>query len=36
MRSRIKMFPHIDLETQTVGIFGKIVKREAASRRRQY
>lgn len=28
----LKMFPHIDLETQKVGIFGKVVKPEAALR----
>ena len=28
----LKMFPHIDLETQKVGIFGKIVKPDAALR----
>jgi len=26
----LKMFPHIDLETQKVGVFGKIVKPETA------
>lgn len=28
----LKMFPHIDLEAQKVGIFGKVVKPEAALR----
>ncbi len=28
----LRMFPHIDLTTQQVGIFGKIVKTEAALR----
>ena len=28
----LRMFPHIDLGTQKVGIFGKIVKTEAALR----
>lgn len=28
----LRMFPHIDLTTQKVGIFGKIVKSEAALR----
>ena len=28
----LKMFPHIDLETQKVGVFGKIVKPEAVLR----
>ena len=28
----LRMFPHIDLATQKVGIFGKIVKSEAALR----
>ena len=28
----LKMFPHIDLETQKVGVFGKIVKLETALR----
>ncbi|WP_305074349.1 RnfH family protein [Propionivibrio sp.] len=28
----LRMFPHIDLSTQKVGIFGKIVKAEAALR----
>ena len=28
----LRMFPHIDLTTQKVGIFGKIVKAEAALR----
>ena len=28
----LRMFPHIDLTTQKVGIFGKIVKTEAALR----
>ena len=28
----LKMFPHIDLATQKVGVFGKIVKPEAALR----
>ena len=28
----LKMFPHIDLEAQKVGIFGKIVKLEGALR----
>lgn len=28
----LRMFPHIDLTTQKVGIFGKIVKRDAALR----
>ena len=28
----IKMFPHIDLTVQKVGIFGKVVKPEAALR----
>ena len=28
----LKMFPHIDLATQKVGIFGKVVKPEAALR----
>ena len=26
------MFPHIDLETQKVGVFGKLVKLDAALR----
>jgi putative ubiquitin-RnfH superfamily antitoxin RatB of RatAB toxin-antitoxin module len=26
----LKMFPHIDLEAQKVGVFGKLVKLEAA------
>ncbi|OHC71062.1 MAG: RnfH family protein [Rhodocyclales bacterium GWA2_65_20] len=28
----LKMFPHIDLATQKVGVFGKLVKPEAALR----
>ena len=28
----LKMFPHIDLDTQKVGVFGKIVKLETALR----
>jgi len=28
----LKMFPHIDLETQKVGIFGKVVKPDAGLR----
>ena len=28
----LKMFPHIDLETQKVGVFGKIVKPDAPLR----
>jgi hypothetical protein len=28
----LRQFPHIDLETQKVGIFGKLVKLEAALR----
>lgn len=28
----LKMFPHIDLDTQKVGVFGKVVKPEAALR----
>ena len=28
----LKMFPHIDLETQKVGVFGKVVKPQAALR----
>ena len=28
----LRLFPHIDLTTQKVGIFGKIVKRDAALR----
>ena len=28
----LKMFPHIDLETQKVGVFGKVVKLETALR----
>ena len=28
----LRMFPHIDLSTQKVGIFGKIVKSDAALR----
>ncbi len=28
----LKQFPHIDLETQKVGIFGKLVKLDAALR----
>jgi len=28
----LKMFPHIDLDTQKVGIFGKIAKLESALR----